>query len=66
MTISLAVVFLPVLFMGGILGRLLHEFGVTIVVAVLISGFVSLTLTPMMCARSCARTATSVTAACTS
>ena len=51
MTISLAVVFLPVLFMGGILGRLLHEFGVTIIIAVLISGFVSLTLTPMMCAR---------------
>ena len=51
MTISLAVVFLPVLFMGGILGRLLHEFGVTIIIAVLISGVVSLTLTPMMCAR---------------
>jgi HAE1 family hydrophobic/amphiphilic exporter-1 len=51
MTISLAAVFLPVLFMGGILGRLLHEFAVTIIVAVLISGFVSLTLTPMMCAR---------------
>ena len=51
MTISLAVVFLPVLFMGGILGRLLHEFGVTIIIAVLISGFVSLSLTPMMCAR---------------
>jgi HAE1 family hydrophobic/amphiphilic exporter-1 len=51
MTVSLAVVFLPVLFMGGILGRLLHEFGVTIIIAVLISGFVSLTLTPMMCSR---------------
>jgi len=51
MTLSLAVVFLPVLFMGGILGRLLHEFGVTIIIAVLISGFVSLTLTPMMCSR---------------
>jgi len=51
MTISLAAVFLPVLFMGGILGRLLHEFAVTIIAAVLISGFVSLTLTPMMCAR---------------
>jgi HAE1 family hydrophobic/amphiphilic exporter-1 len=51
MTLSLAAVFLPVLFMGGILGRLLHEFAVTIIAAVLISGFVSLTLTPMMCAR---------------
>jgi HAE1 family hydrophobic/amphiphilic exporter-1 len=51
MTISLAVVFLPVLFMGGILGRLLHEFGVTIIIAVLLSGIVSLTLTPMMCSR---------------
>ncbi len=51
MTISLAAVFIPVLFMGGILGRLLHEFAVTIMVAVLISGFVSLTLTPMMCSR---------------
>jgi HAE1 family hydrophobic/amphiphilic exporter-1 len=44
-------VFIPVLFMGGILGRLLHEFAVTIIAAVLISGFVSLTLTPMMCSR---------------
>ncbi len=51
MTISLAAVFIPVMFMGGILGRLLHEFAVTIIVAVLISGFVSLTLTPMMCSR---------------
>ena len=51
MTISLAAVFIPVLFMGGILGRLLHEFAVVIIVAVLISGFVSLTLTPMMCSR---------------
>jgi HAE1 family hydrophobic/amphiphilic exporter-1 len=51
MTVSLAAVFIPVLFMGGILGRLLHEFAVTIIVAVLISGFVSLTLTPMMCSR---------------
>ncbi len=51
MTISLIAVFIPVLFMGGILGRLLHEFAVVIMVAVLISGFVSLTLTPMMCAR---------------
>ena len=51
MTLSLAAVFLPVLFMGGILGRLLHEFAVTIMAAVLISGFVSLTLTPMMSSR---------------
>jgi HAE1 family hydrophobic/amphiphilic exporter-1 len=51
MTISLAAVFIPVLFMGGILGRLLHEFAVTIMAAVLISGLVSLTLTPMMCSR---------------
>ena len=51
MTISLIAVFIPVMFMGGILGRLLHEFAVVIIVAVLISGFVSLTLTPMMCSR---------------
>jgi HAE1 family hydrophobic/amphiphilic exporter-1 len=51
MTVSLAAVFLPVLFMGGILGRLFNEFAVTIGVAILISGFVSLTLTPMLCSR---------------
>ncbi|HEX6137668.1 MAG TPA: efflux RND transporter permease subunit [Casimicrobiaceae bacterium] len=51
MTLSLAAVFIPVLFMGGILGRLLHEFAVTIIVAVLLSGFVSLTLTPLLCSR---------------
>ena len=51
MTISLAAVFLPVLFMGGLLGRLLHEFAVTISAAILVSGFVSLTLTPMLCSR---------------
>ncbi len=51
MTLSLVVVFIPVLFMGGILGRLLHEFAVTISLAVLISGIVSLTLTPMLCSR---------------
>ena len=51
MTISLAAVFIPVVFMGGIVGRLLHEFAVTIVIAVLVSGIVSLTLTPMLCAR---------------
>ncbi|HUT50832.1 MAG TPA: efflux RND transporter permease subunit [Alphaproteobacteria bacterium] len=51
MTISLAAVFIPVVFLGGVVGRLLNEFAVTIVAAILISGFVSLTLTPMMCAR---------------
>ncbi len=51
MTISLAAVFIPVLFMGGVVGRLLHEFAVVIGVAVLVSGFVSLTLTPMLCSR---------------
>jgi HAE1 family hydrophobic/amphiphilic exporter-1 len=51
MTLSLAAVFLPVLFMGGVVGRLLHEFAVTIAVAVLVSGLVSLTLTPMLCSR---------------
>jgi HAE1 family hydrophobic/amphiphilic exporter-1 len=51
MTISLAAVFLPVLFLGGVLGRLLNEFAVTIMSAILVSGFVSLTLTPMMCSR---------------
>jgi len=49
MTLSLVAVFIPVLFMGGIIGRLLHEFAVTIAVAVLISGLVSLSLTPMLC-----------------
>ncbi len=51
MTFSLVVVFVPVLFMGGILGRLLHEFAVAIGVAILVSGFVSLSLTPMLCSR---------------
>ena len=51
MTLSLAAVFIPVLFMGGIIGRLLHEFSVVIMVAMLVSGFVSLTLTPMLCSR---------------
>jgi len=51
MTLSLAAVFIPVMFMGGIIGRLLYEFAVTIVVAVLVSGFVSLSLTPMLCSR---------------
>src|SRR5437879_10029968 len=51
MTLSLAAVFIPLLFMGGVVGRLLHEFAVVITVAVLVSGFVSLTLTPMLCSR---------------
>jgi hydrophobic/amphiphilic exporter-1 (mainly G- bacteria), HAE1 family len=51
MTLSLAAVFIPVLFMSGILGRLLHEFAVTIGAAILVSGFVSLSLTPMLCSR---------------
>ncbi len=51
MTLSLAAVFIPVLFMSGIIGRLLHEFSITIVTAVLVSGFVSLSLTPMLCSR---------------
>jgi hydrophobic/amphiphilic exporter-1 (mainly G- bacteria), HAE1 family len=51
MTTSLVAVFIPLLFMGGIIGRLLHEFAVTIGVAILVSGFVSLTLTPMLCSR---------------
>ena len=51
MTISLAAVFIPILFMGGIIGRLFHEFAVTIGVAILVSGFVSLSLTPMLCSR---------------
>jgi HAE1 family hydrophobic/amphiphilic exporter-1 len=51
MTLSLVCVFIPILFMGGIIGRLLHEFAVTIGMAVLVSGFVSLSLTPMLCSR---------------
>ncbi len=51
MTASLAAVFIPVLFMGGVVGRLLHEFAVVIGVAVIVSGVVSLTLTPMLCSR---------------
>jgi HAE1 family hydrophobic/amphiphilic exporter-1 len=51
MTLSLTAVFIPVLFMGGILGRLFREFSVTICVAILISGVVSVTLTPMLCSR---------------
>jgi HAE1 family hydrophobic/amphiphilic exporter-1 len=51
MTLSLVAVFIPILFMGGIIGRLLHEFAVTIGAAILVSGFVSLSLTPMLCSR---------------
>ncbi|MDB4890320.1 MAG: multidrug resistance protein [Gemmatimonadetes bacterium] len=51
MTFSLAAVFIPILFMGGIIGKLFHEFAVTIGVAILVSGVVSLTLTPMLCSR---------------
>ena len=51
MTLSLAAVFIPVFFMGGILGRLFHEFAAVIIVSILISGFVSLSLTPMLCSR---------------
>jgi HAE1 family hydrophobic/amphiphilic exporter-1 len=56
MTLSLAAVFIPVLFMGGVLGRLFREFSVTICVAILISGVVSVTLTPMLCSRFLKRT----------
>ena len=51
MTLSLVAVFIPLLFMPGLVGRLFREFAVTIGVAILVSGFVSLTLTPMLCAR---------------
>jgi HAE1 family hydrophobic/amphiphilic exporter-1 len=51
MTLSLIAVFIPVLFLGGMVGRLLHEFSVTIIVAIVISGFVSLTFTPMLGSR---------------
>src|SRR4029077_19780715 len=51
MTLSLTAVFIPILFMGGIVGRLMHEFAVTIAAAILVSGVVSLTLTPLLCSR---------------
>lgn len=51
MTISLVAVFIPVMFMGGMIGRLLHEFALTISATIIVSGIVSLTLTPMMCSR---------------
>src|SRR5438093_11650193 len=51
MTLSLVAVFIPVFFMGGVIGRVFNEFAVVIGLAVLVSGFVSLTLTPMLCSR---------------
>jgi HAE1 family hydrophobic/amphiphilic exporter-1 len=51
MTLSLVAVFIPVMFMGGIVGRLFHEFAVVISVAILLSGFIAITLTPMLCSR---------------
>jgi hydrophobic/amphiphilic exporter-1 (mainly G- bacteria), HAE1 family len=51
MTVSLVAIFIPVLFMGGLVGRLLNEFSVTIAVAIIVSGFVSISLTPMLCSR---------------
>ena len=51
MTLSLAAVFIPIVFMSGIVGRLLHEFAVTIIMAIVFSGIISVTLTPMLCAR---------------
>jgi HAE1 family hydrophobic/amphiphilic exporter-1 len=50
MTLSLAAVFIPIVFMSGIVGRLLHEFAVTIIIAIVFSGIISVTLTPMLCA----------------
>jgi HAE1 family hydrophobic/amphiphilic exporter-1 len=51
MTVSLVAVFIPVFFMGGVVGRVFHEFAIVIGIAILVSGFVSLTLTPMLCSR---------------
>jgi HAE1 family hydrophobic/amphiphilic exporter-1 len=51
MCLSLSAVFLPLMFMGGIIGRLFREFAITIAVAILVSGFIALTLTPMLCSR---------------
>jgi len=51
MTVSLVAIFIPVLFMGGLVGRLLQEFAVTIGVAIIVSGFLSISLTPMLCSR---------------
>ncbi len=51
MTLSLMVIFIPLIFMGGVVGRIFREFSITVIIAILCSGVVSLTLTPMMCAR---------------
>lgn len=51
MTLSLVAVFIPIIFMGGLIGKLFHEFAIVISVAILVSGFVSLSLTPMLCSR---------------
>src|SRR5438128_5098521 len=51
MTLSLVAVFIPVFFMGGVVGRVFNEFAIVIGMAILVSGFVSLTLTPMLCSR---------------
>src|SRR6185369_14296811 len=51
MSLSLIAVFIPLLFMGGLIGRLFHEFAVTVSLAILVSGVISLTLTPMLCSR---------------
>src|SRR5205809_3812033 len=51
MSISLIAVFIPLLFMGGLIGRLFHEFAVTLSIAIVMSGVISLTLTPMLCSR---------------
>ena len=51
MTLSLCTIFIPLVFMAGLLGRIMHEFALTIITAVLISGFISLTLTPLLCSR---------------
>ncbi|MBI1260779.1 MAG: MMPL family transporter [Rhizobiales bacterium] len=55
MTVSLAAVFIPILFLGGLVGRILHEFAVTIVIAIIVSGIVSVTLTPMLASRMISR-----------
>ena len=51
MSTSLVAVFIPLLFMGGLIGRLFHEFAVTVTLAIFVSGVISLTLTPMLCSR---------------
>jgi multidrug efflux pump len=65
LTVSLIAVLIPLLFMGDVVGRLFHEFAVTMAMAILISAVVSLTLTPMLCARCCATRPKKATAGCT-